>query len=93
MLVLMLLLVIPPLVRAFMRLPGYKGKLLAFPLLFLLPGWLTRSWSRQLTHWFIPTDATMTGTYVAVGIWTVLLAVGCFFTARWLRDFIRELTL
>jgi hypothetical protein len=90
---LMLLLVIPPLVRAFIQLPGYKGKLIAFPLLLLVSGWLTRWWSRQLTHWFIPADATMSTTYIAVGVWTLLLAVGCFFTARWLKGFIRELSL
>ncbi|HXD79271.1 MAG TPA: hypothetical protein VN616_15745 [Puia sp.] len=92
-LVLILLLVIPPLVRAFLRLPGYKGKLIAFPLLLLLPEWIVRTWSRQLTHWFIGPDATLTSTYIAVGLWTVVLGIGCFLTARWLKGFIRELSL
>ncbi|HLI93759.1 MAG TPA: hypothetical protein VKU83_09125 [Puia sp.] len=91
--VLMLLLVIPPLVRAFLRLPGYKGRLIAFPLLFLLPGWLQRLWHRELTHWFITPDTSLLHAYILVGAWTGLLLIGCILTARWLRKFIWELSL
>lgn len=92
-LLLTLLLVIPPLVRAFKRLPGYQGRAIAFPLLFLLPPWLEHLWHRQMTHWFITDNTTWLHAYILVGAWTVLLLIGCVLTARWLRKLIWELSL
>jgi hypothetical protein len=92
-LIIQLLLVVPALVRAFFRLPGYKGRLIAFPLLFLLPGWLERLWSRELNHWFIRPDTTFWQAYAYVGGWFLLLAVGVFLLRRWLTGLIRELSL
>ncbi|HUB60216.1 MAG TPA: hypothetical protein VL978_05935 [Puia sp.] len=92
-LIVQLLIILPGLVRAFLRLPGFKGKLIAFPLMFLLPGWLEKLWNRQLNRWFIGPDTTWLHAYEYVGIWFVILAVGFFLTRRQLKRFIRELSL
>jgi hypothetical protein len=88
-----LLLIVPPLLRAFLRLPGYKGKLIAFPLLFLLPGWLDRLWNRQLNHWLITPDTTKEQAYIRVIAWLVLLLIGWFLTRKQLKRLITELSL
>jgi hypothetical protein len=92
-LVLGLFLILPPLIRAFLRLPGYKGKLIAFPLLFLLPGWLDRLWNRQLNHWLIPPGTSQEQAYIKVLSWLVLLLIGWFLTRKQLKRLIVELSL
>ena len=92
-LVIQLLIIGPALVRAFLRLPGYKGKLIAFPLLFLLPGWLDKVWNRELNRWFIGPGTTQWQAYAYVGAWFLVLAIGFFLTRRQLKGLIRELTL
>ena len=87
-----LLLNVPPLVRAFIRLPGYKGKFVAFPLFFLVPGWLVTLWSRQLNKWFIGPETGQWEAYALVAGWLVVLIVGFFLTRRKLKRLIRELT-
>jgi hypothetical protein len=88
-----LVLILPPLLRAFFWLPGYKGKLIAFPLLFLLPGWLDRLWNRQLNHWFIPPGTPQEQAYIRVLAWLILLLIGWFFTRKQLKKLIKELSL
>lgn len=88
-----LLVVLPGLIRAFLRLPGYKGKLFAFPLFFLLPGWLDKIWNRQLNRWLIAPDTTQWHAYTLVGIWFGVLVVCFFLTRRYLKGLIRELSL
>ena len=92
-LIINLLIILPGLIRAFLRLPGYKGKLIAFPLLLLLPGWLERLWYAQLNRWFIGPETGLWTAYAYVGGWTFLAAVGFFLTRRQLRGLIRELSL
>jgi hypothetical protein len=92
-LVIVLLLNVPPLVRAFLRLPGYKGKLIAFPLLLLLPGWLDQLWNRQLNRWFIGPETSQWAAYAEVGAWLLVLVIGFFLTRRQLKGLIRELSL
>lgn len=90
-LLIQLIIILPALVRAFLRLPGYKGKLIAAPLLFLLPGWLDKLWNRQLNHW-IP-DMTPLHAYIYTGVWFVVLLVLFLLTSRQLKGLIRELSL
>jgi hypothetical protein len=92
-LIVQLLIILPGLVRAFLRLPGYKGKLIAFPLLLLLPGWLERLWNQQLTRWFIGPDTPWKHAYLCVGIWGIVLLAGFFLTRRQLKGLIKELSL
>jgi hypothetical protein len=92
-LVIVLLLNVPALLRAFFRLPGYKGKLIAFPLLFLLPDWLDRLSNRQLNKWLIAPDTGQWHAYALVGGWLLVLAIGFFLTRRQLKRLIRELSL
>jgi hypothetical protein len=92
-LVIVLLLNVPVLVRAFLRLPGYKGKLIAFPLLFLLPGWLLQLWNRQLDRWFMGPGAPQWNAYAEVGVWSLVLVIGFFLTRRQLKHLITELSL
>ena len=63
------------------------------PLLVVLPGWLCRLWNRQLTHWFITPDSGLLHAYILVGAWTIVLAIACILTSRWLKNFILELAL
>jgi hypothetical protein len=92
-LIIQLIIILPGLIRAFLRLPGYKGKLIAFPLLLLVPGWLERLWYGQLNRWFIGPETGQWNGYAYVGGWTVLVAVGVFLTRRQLKGLIRELSL
>jgi hypothetical protein len=92
-LIVQLLIILPGLIRAFLRLPGYKGKLIAFPLLLLLPVWLERLLNRQLNRWFISPGTPWEHSYLYVGIWFVVLLVGFFLTRRQLKGFIKELSL
>ena len=92
-LIITLVLVLPALIRAFLVLPGYKGKLIAFPLFLLLPSWLVRLGDGALTRLFITPDVSLMHAYIMVGVWTVLLVIGLIFTARWLKTFINELSL
>jgi hypothetical protein len=92
-LVIVLLLNVPALIRAFIRLPGYKGKGIAFPLLLLLPAWLNRLWNRQLNKWLIGPDTGQWHAYALVGGWLLVLAIGFFLTRKQLKGLIRELSL
>jgi hypothetical protein len=92
-LLIQLLIIGPALVRAFIRLPGYKGKLIAFPLLFLLPGWLDKLWNGLLNRWFIGPDTTQSHAYLYVGIWFLVLLIGFIFLRRQLKGLIKELSL
>jgi hypothetical protein len=92
-LIVQLLIIVPGLIRAFLRLPGYKGKLIAFPLMLLLPAWLERLWYAQLNKWFIGPDTGLWQAYTYVGAWSVLVAVGFFLLRRQLKGLIRELSL
>ena len=92
-LIVQLLIIVPGLIRAFLRLPGYKGKLIAFPLLLLLPAWLERLWYAQLNKWFLGPDTGLWQAYTYVGAWSVLVAVGFFLLRRQLKGLIRELSL
>lgn len=92
-LIVQLLIILPALLRAFFRLPGYKGKLIAFPLIFLLPGWLEKLWYRQLNRWFIGPDTPWERAYLYLGIWLVVLLVGFVLTRRQLKGLIKELSL
>ena len=92
-LVIVLILNLPPLIRAFLRLPGYKGRLIAFPLLLLLPGWLDHLVNRQLNKWLIGPDSGQWHAYALVGAWALLLFAGFLLTRRRLKGLIRELSL
>jgi hypothetical protein len=92
-LIVTLLIILPGLVRAFLRLPGYKGKLIAFPLLLLLPGWLVQLGYSLLNRWFIRPETGLWTAYAYVGAWSVVAAVGFFLTRRQLKGLITELSL
>jgi hypothetical protein len=92
-LVIVLAIVLPGLIRAFRRLPGYIGKFIAFPLFFLLPGWLDKLWNRQLNNWFIHPDTGQWHAYADVGGWFAVLVIGFFLTRRYLKGLITELSL
>src|ERR1700722_9685768 len=92
-LVIVLLLNIPALIRAFGALPGYKGRAIAFPLMLLLPGWLIKIGNKQLGRWFIGPDTTQFQVYIYTGIWFGVLLIGFFFLRRQLKGLISELTL
>lgn len=91
-LIIVLILNVPPLIRTVLRLPGYKGKLIAFPLMFLLPGWLIQLWYKELNKWLIGADTGQWEAYALVAGWLLVLLVAFFLTRRKLKGLIRELT-
>ena len=92
-LVITLLFNVPPLIRAFRRLPGYKGRLIVFPLMFFLPGWIYLLCNSKLNKFLIGPDTGQWHAYALVGGWFVVLLVGWILTRRKLLGLIRELTL
>jgi hypothetical protein len=87
------LLTVPALVRAFLRLPGYLGKFLLFPLFLFVPGWLDH-WvvNIGLNRWLIKPDTSQAQAYTCVIAWLILLLVGWFFTRRQPAGLMREMT-
>lgn len=93
-LLLVVALTVPPLVRAFLCLPGYQGKWLVFPILFLVPGWLDHQLvGKWLNAWLIAPDATQAYAYAVVGGWGCLMLLGWFLTRHYLEDLMSELSL
>jgi hypothetical protein len=93
-LLIVLVLTLPALFRAFILLPGYQGKFLIFPALLLLPVWLDK-WlvGKQLNNWLIGPDATQNHGYAWVIGWFFFVLIGWLFTRRWLEDLVGELSL
>jgi hypothetical protein len=89
-----MILTIPPMLRAFIQLPGYQGKLIAFPVLLLVPGWLDRVLvGKLLNKWLIPPDTSQSHAYAWVIGWGVLVLAGWFFTRHRSQDLINELSI
>jgi hypothetical protein len=89
-----LVLTVPPIVRAFIQLPGYQGKLIVFPLMLLVPGWVDRQVvGKLLNHWLIPPGTSQNQAYFWVLAWLVLVLAGWFFTRRKLEGLVNELSL
>jgi hypothetical protein len=87
-------LTVPPLVRAFLRLPGYRGKLIVFPILLIVPGWLDH-WlvNIGLNKWLIKPGTSQSQAYMWVIAWLILLLIGWFFTRRQPAGLMREITI
>jgi hypothetical protein len=92
-LLLVLALTVPPLLRAFLSLPGYKGKLFIFPVLLLVPVWLDRMLvGKWLNNWLITPGTSQAQAYAWVIGWLAFLLIGWIFTRQWLKDLMRELS-
>lgn len=92
-LLLVLVLTVPPLLRAFLQLPGYKGKLFIFPVLLLVPGWLDGQLvGKWLNNWLITPGMSQAHAYEWVIGWGVFLLIGWLLTRQWLEDLMRELS-
>jgi hypothetical protein len=83
-------LTVPPLVRAFLRLPGYQGKFILFPILLLVPGWLDHWVTIGLNRWLIKPGTDQATAYACVIAWLILLLIGWFFTRRQPAGLMRE---
>jgi hypothetical protein len=93
-LLLTLILTVPPIIRAFVQLPGYQGKLIVFPVLLLVPGWLDRELvGKLLNKWLIPAGTPQSHAYAWVIGWGVLVLVGWLFTRHRTQDLINELSI
>jgi hypothetical protein len=92
-LLLVIILTIPPVIRAFQRLPGYRGKFLLFPLLLLAPGWLDHWVVRiGLNQWLIKPGTDQARAYTWVIAWLILLLTGWLFTRSQPSRLMREMT-
>jgi len=82
---------IPPLVRAFIVLPWWMGKLFFFPVALVLPGildqWLV---GKMLNRWLIPPGATPATAYWCVIGWTLLTMIIWLLTRGRLRTLISD---
>jgi hypothetical protein len=82
---------IPPLVRAFIVLPWWMGKLFFFPVALVLPGildqWLV---GKMLNRWLIPPGATPATAYWWVIGWTLLTMTIWLLTRGRLRTLISD---
>jgi hypothetical protein len=87
-------LTVPPIARAFLRLPGYQGKFILFPIFLFVPGWLDH-WvvGIGLNRWLIKPGTDQAHAYACVITWLVLLLVGWFFTRRQPSTLMREMTI
>ena len=93
-LALVIALTVPPLLRAFLSLPGYKGRFLVFPVLFLIPGLLDHLLvGKWLNAWLITPDMTQAHAYALVGGWGGFLLLGLLLTWQHLEDMMSELSL
>jgi hypothetical protein len=87
-------LTIPPVVRAFLRLPGYLGKFVVFPILLLVPGWLDHQVvGIGLNRWLIKPGTDQATAYAWVIAWLILLLTGWFFTRFQPSKLMREMTI
>jgi hypothetical protein len=91
-LLIVVVLTVPPLVRAFLRLPGYRGKFIIFPIFLLVPGWLDHWVSIGLNRWLIKPGTSQAMAYTWVIAWLILLLTGWFFTRRQPAGLMREMT-
>jgi hypothetical protein len=86
-------LTIPPLVRAFLRLPRYLGKFIVFPIFLLVPRWLDHWVNIGLNRWLIKPGTDQAQAYTWVIAWLILLLTGWFFTRRQPSKLMREMTI
>ncbi len=86
-------LTVPPLIRTFLRLPGYLGKFVAFPILLWVPGKLDHWVGVGLNRWLIKPGTDQAHAYAWVIAWLILLLTGWFFTRRQPAELIREVAL
>jgi hypothetical protein len=93
-LLIVVVLTVPPLVRTFLRLPGYRGKFILFPIFLLVPRWLDH-WvvSIGLNRWLIKPDTDQAQAYTWVIAWLILLLTGWFFTRRQPSKLMQEMTI
>jgi hypothetical protein len=92
-LLLVLGLTVPPLLRAFLQLPGYKGKLFIFPILLLVPIWLDRMLvGKWLNNWLISPAMSQAHVYGWVIGWGGFLLIGWLLTRQWLETLMSELS-
>lgn len=90
-LVFLLLVFIPPLVRVFIILPGWQGKLVFFPLFLLLPVWIDHELvggllNRLLTEF----EQDESQAYTWVIFWTAAMLGGWIFTRRRLETLLAD---
>ena len=83
---------LPALVRAFLMLPGWKGKLVAFPALLLIPGWIdhlvVHVGVNKLVEMGLLTYNVITGLHLLVLVWLLFILLVFIFTCRNLSVFL-----
>ncbi|MBS1604172.1 MAG: hypothetical protein JST42_16005, partial [Bacteroidetes bacterium] len=82
---------IPPILKAFVVLPWWTGKLFFFPFFLVVPGILVQWFvGRMLNRWLIPGGAASASAYWWVGGWTLLTMTVWLLTRRRLRTLISD---
>jgi hypothetical protein len=90
-LVIVSMICIPPLIKAFVVLPWWAGKLFYFPVFLVLPGILDQ-WliGKMLNRWLIPPGTTQAAAYEWVMGWTLLMMVIWLLTRSRLKKLISD---
>ncbi|MBS1663902.1 MAG: hypothetical protein JST68_22845, partial [Bacteroidetes bacterium] len=90
-LLIMLIICVPPLIRAFICLPWGQGKFLYYPLFLIVPGFLDR-WlvGGLLNKWLIHPDTPQSVAYMWVGAWTALTFAVWMLTRKHITWLINE---
>ena len=82
---------IPPLIRAFVVLPWWQGRLFYYPVFLLVPGildqWLV---GKMLNRWLIPPGTTQPMAYERVIAWTVAMMAIWLLTRRRIKTLISD---
>lgn len=64
---------VPALIRAFLMLPGWRGKLIVFPVMFVLPGyidrWVVHDGMNKLQDMGVLSHLVVTGLHLIVVVW------------------------
>src|ERR1700754_1822447 len=82
---------VPPLIKAFIVLPWWQGRIFFYPVFLVVPGLLDHWFvGKVLNNWLIKADTTEDKAYWWVIAWTVINAIILIFTYRKLKQLISD---
>ena len=90
-LLIIVLICIPPLIKAFVVLPWWQGRLFFYPAFLVLPGFLDHWFvGKVLNNWLIKAGTSEDKAYWWVIAWTIFNLVILLFTYRKLKQLISD---
>jgi hypothetical protein len=90
-LLIVVLVCVPPLVKAFVVLPWWQGRIFFYPFFLIVPGFFDHWFvGKVLNKWLIKTNTSEESAYLWVILWTLLNLVILLFTYRRLKKLISD---